>query len=101
MLARNHGVCYTIYAASAFGHVLVCGEAVLLCESAPLPSFFEVVLQFFDPAPGCFHSVNLFLLAVGFQNFFALFIILHSHSIRFGIICFRTSFFARIQNITS
>ncbi len=40
MLARNYGVCYTIYAASAFGHVLVEREAVCLCESAPLPSFF-------------------------------------------------------------
>ena len=68
-------------------------------RSAPLPLFFEVAFQLLDPAPGRFHAVDLFLLAVSFENLLAFLVILYRHAVRLGIVGFWTSLFPR-QNLT-
>ena len=78
----------------------VWGSGVRLDGGAPLPSFFEVAFQLFNPSSYRLHLGDVFLFAVAVDDFLAFVIEFYSHLMRLGIVGWPTHFLCS-QIITS
>ena len=95
MLESTGGIWYPIYASCSFEHGWVCGEAVcVFSRSAPLPSFFQVVMHFPNPLSNNLRSRHLHAYSAFLQHFKGVVIGLKFDRNDLRIIRWTTHFFA-------
>ena len=89
-----------LFTTSAFGHVSAGEAALTLTSDAPLPSFFEVILQLLDSLFNSLRFVDCILQTIGIQYLFA-FVIEADADFVGARISRRATQFLRRQIITS
>ena len=101
IICKHLILCYTIYAASAFGHVLAWGSGVSFDECAPLPSFFEAFVYRINPFANDLRFRNIENFSWFIQLLYSFFIKPYAKHSCFRIVCWTPHLFLIADNLTS